>query len=236
MHRICIPAAAVVVLFLITGCGSNAHLPATLKPQSFAPNANARATSTAAPAPATQPVKNSSEIAIADSPVNVLIPTTRPATRPTRGQSNGTFMYIGTVVAEVNGQPIYADKILSKVDAELSAKAPLLEPGEFRAAATNAILKQIRYDIALEQEFAAAQRNTTPEEQGTAERLAAMWRQREIIKAGGSLAVARRMSLDKDGIDFEEKVKEQYQSYMAYAPALDNNIRVRPQSGQRHRR
>jgi parvulin-like peptidyl-prolyl isomerase len=123
-------------------------------------------------------------------------------------------MYIGTVVAEVNGQPIYADKILSKVDAELSAKAPLLEPGEFRAAATNAILKQIRYDIALEQEFAAAQRNTTPEEQGTAERLAAMWRQREIIKAGGSLAVARRMSLDKDGIDFEEKVKEQYQSYM----------------------
>ena len=71
------------------------------------------------------------------------------------GASSGTFMYIGTVVAEVNGQPIYANKILSKVDAELSAKAPLLEPGEFRAAATNAILKQIKYDIALEQEYAA---------------------------------------------------------------------------------
>src|SRR5207245_2312262 len=36
----------------------------------------------------------------------------------------------------------------------------------------------------------------------------------EIIKAGGSLAVARRMSLDKDGIEFEEKVKEQAQAYM----------------------
>jgi len=48
-------------------------------------------------------------------------------------------MYIGTVVAEVNGQPIYADKILAKVDAELSAKAPLLEPNQFREAARSAI-------------------------------------------------------------------------------------------------
>ena len=73
-------------------------------------------------------------------------------------------MYIGTVVAEVNGQPIYADKILAKVDAELSAKAPLLEPREFRLAAESAIRKQIKYDEALEQEFAAAQRNTSEEE------------------------------------------------------------------------
>ena len=43
-------------------------------------------------------------------------------------------MYIGTVVAEVNGQPIYADKILTKVDTELSAKAPILEPREFKLA------------------------------------------------------------------------------------------------------
>src|SRR5947207_468678 len=135
------------------------HLPATLKPQSFAPNANARANPTAAPA--TQPGKNSSAIASDDSPLSVLIPTTRPATRPTRGESSGTFMYIGTVVAEVNGQPIYADKILTKVDTELSAKAPILEPREFKLAAISAIDRQINYEIHLEIEFAGAQRNTT---------------------------------------------------------------------------
>src|SRR5258706_6531141 len=212
MHQFCIPASVVVVLFLIAGCGSTRHLTATFKPKSFAPNANARATPTAAPA--TQPAKNSTAIASDDWPLSFLIPSTRPATRPTRGESSGTFMYIGTVVAEVNGQPIYADKILSKVDAELSAKAPLLEPGEFRAAAMNAILKQIKYDIALEQEFAAAQRNTTDEQLQLAKALAGKWRQQEIIKAGGSAAVARRLSLDKDGIDFDQKVNEQFQSYL----------------------
>jgi len=123
-------------------------------------------------------------------------------------------MYIGTVVAEVNGQPIYADKILAKVDAELSVKAPLLEPGEFRAAAMNAIFKQIEYDKNLELQFAAAQRNSTAEEQQQAEALTAMWRTKEINKAGGSLAVARRLSLDKDGIEFEERAKEKFQEYM----------------------
>src|SRR5437867_13455137 len=108
-------------------------------------------------------------------------------------------MYIGTVVAEVNGQPIYADKILAKIDAELSAKAPLLEPREFRQAAESAVRKQVKYDIALELQFAAAQRNSTNEDQQRAEALAAQWRQREITKAGGSVAVARRLSLDKDG-------------------------------------
>src|ERR1051325_7388582 len=118
MHRKSIPAAIVVFVFLIAGCGSSRHLPATLKPQSFAPNARG------ATAPATQPAKNSSAVAIDDSQISALVPTTRPATRPTVGDSRGTFMYIGTVVAEVNGQPIYADKILSKIDGELSVKAP----------------------------------------------------------------------------------------------------------------
>ncbi|HEV8379788.1 MAG TPA: peptidylprolyl isomerase, partial [Tepidisphaeraceae bacterium] len=213
MHRNCIATASTVVfLFILGGCGSNKHLPATLKPQSFVPPANA--------APAQNngggyPVaKTQSPGAIDDSQFSVAIPATRPTTRPAVGASSGTFMYIGTVVAEVNGQPIYADKILAKVDAELSVKAPLLEPNEFREAARSAIRKQVKYDIALELKFAAAQRNSTQEEQERAMALAAEWRRREIIKAGGSLAVARRMSLDKDGIDFEEKVKEQYQSYM----------------------
>src|SRR4051812_40603652 len=213
MHRFCIPAASIVVFVsFMTGCGSNPHLPATLKPQSFAPSAKAAPTQ---PSTATNAVARNQNPAIGDDiQISASIPTTRPATRPSLGASSGTYMYIGTVVAEVNGQPIYADKILAKVDAELSVKAPLLEPEEFKAAARNAIFKQIEYDKSLEVQFAAAQRNSTEEEQQRAAALTAMWRQREIIKAGGSLAVARRMSLDKDGIEFEEKVKEQYQEYM----------------------
>ncbi len=182
MRRNCIAAGTAVFVFLFAGCGSSSHLPATLKPQSFAPNASARATSStsSAASPATQPAKNSSAVAIDDSQVSALIPTTRPATRPVVGASTGTYMYIGTVVAEVN----------------------------------SAIRKQIEYDKNLELQYAAAQRNTTDEELQRAKYLAGIWRQREITKAGGSEAVARRLSLDKDGIDFDEKVKEQFQTYM----------------------
>ncbi|HEV8605928.1 MAG TPA: peptidylprolyl isomerase [Tepidisphaeraceae bacterium] len=212
MHRYHIALASTAVFFfLFAGCGSSKHLPATLKPQAFQPMPNAAPT---AAAPATQPTKNSTAIATDDPQTGGLTSISRPATRPAVGASSGTFMYIGAVVADVNGQPIYADKILAKIDTELSAKAPLLEPREFRLAAEAAIRRQIEYDISLEREFASAQRNATDEEQQRAKALAAMWRQREIIKAGGSVAVARRMSLDKDGIDFEEKVNEQYQSYM----------------------
>lgn len=191
----------------MSGCGSSKHLPAAIKAQSFQPHAKG-------PTVAASPAKNGSA---SDSPDNANIafaPTTRPATRPAIGASSGTFMYIGTVVAQVNGQPIYADKILTKVDTELSAKAPILEPREFKIAATTAIARQIEYETRIELEFAAAQRNTTDEEQRRATDLAAAWRQREIIKAGGSEAVARRISLDRDGIDFDERVKEQYQAFM----------------------
>src|SRR5947209_7559948 len=165
MHRNCIAASSVLFLFLFAGCGSTRHLPATLKPQAFQPKPNAAPTTANTAVPATQPGKNSTAVAIDDSQITALIPTTRPATKPTVGASSGTFMYIGTVVAEVNGQPIYADKILAKLDAEFSVKAPLLEPREFRQAAESAIRKQIKYDIALELQFAAAQRNSTDEEQ-----------------------------------------------------------------------
>jgi parvulin-like peptidyl-prolyl isomerase len=207
------PAGIVLFLSLITGCGSNKHLPTTLKPQSFVPTANA-APNQSNGAGANQTAKTQNTLTTDDAQLSASIPPAPPSTRPVVGASSGTFMYIGTVVAEVNGQPIYADKILAKVDTELSVKAPLLEPEEFRAAATNAILKQILYDKRLELRFAAAQRNCTEEEQQRAAALAAMWRQKEITKAGGSPAVARRISIDRDGIDFEERVKEKYQEYM----------------------
>src|SRR5947207_1971420 len=208
MHRNRIATASALLFSCIgAGCGSNSHLPATLKPQSFQPGANAAPTQpTQANGGAANSAAKTQNVNTADdAQLSANIPTTRPSTRPAVGQSSGTFMYIGTVVAEVNGQPIYADKILAKIDTELSVKAPLLEPSEFRQAAMNAIEKQIKYEIALGQEYAAAQRNAGEEDRQRAEALTGIWRQKEIIKAGGSEAVARRLSLDRDGVDFDEK-------------------------------
>src|SRR6267142_2803245 len=191
MHRNCVATASALLVFcIVAGCGSNSHLPATLKPQSFQPAANATPTQpTQANGGAANSAKTQNVNTADDAQLSANIPTTRPATRPAVGASSGTFMYIGTVVAEVNGQPIYADKILAKVDTELSAKAPLLEPREFRLAAESAIRRQIKYDIPLELKFAAAQRSCTDEDRQRAFLLAVNWRTREIIKAGGSLAV-----------------------------------------------
>src|SRR5947207_9567824 len=164
MHRNRIATASALLFSCIgAGCGSNSHLPATLKPQSFQPGANAAPTQpTQANGGAANSAAKTQNVNTADdAQLSANIPTTRPATRPVVGASSGTFMYIGTVVAEVNGQPIYADKILTKVDTELSAKAPILEPREFKLAAISAIDRQINYEIHLEIEFAGAQRNTT---------------------------------------------------------------------------
>jgi parvulin-like peptidyl-prolyl isomerase len=233
MHRKLF-AALIIISFVVVfgGCGKTRHLPATLKPQAFQPtvqktsdaprNTSPQANSQAANSTA----KNQTAAALDPlDPQNFSAPTTGPATRPAIGASSGSFMYVGTVVAEVSGQPIFADKVLAKTDPELSVKMPLLEPREFRRAAESAIRRQIEYDINLEREFAAAQRNTTAEEQQRAKMLATAWRQREIIKAGGSLAVARRQSLDRDGIDFEDRVNEQYQNYVIL---IYRNIRLEP--------
>src|SRR2546423_256855 len=49
MHRNFIAAASIIVfLFLVAGCGSNRHLPATLKAQSFVPPGNAAPAQTTA--------------------------------------------------------------------------------------------------------------------------------------------------------------------------------------------
>jgi len=141
-----------------------------------------------------------------------------PATRPARGASLGTYMIVGTVLAEVNGQPIYADKVLARLDADLRAQARRLDPQQFRKHAASVIRKQVEELIRDELEFAAAQRSNSDEERDMAAHLTFIWRQREITKAGGSLAVARQRWLNppdgSQGVDFDEKVMEQYRLYM----------------------
>lgn len=136
-------------------------------------------------------------------------PSAPTATQPV-GQSSGLYMVVGTVVAEANGHPIFAEKILAQIDPELSTKSQQLGPAEFRKLAENLIHKAVGQEVSLELELAAAQRNATEEEQQQASGLTTVWRQREITKAGGAVAVARQLSLANDGVEFEEKVRDQY--------------------------
>src|SRR5205814_664765 len=97
MHQKFLAFFIALALFVsLTGCGSSKHLPAALKAQSFQPAANSAA------APTVAPGKTGAADA-ADSSQPPIASAARPSTRPAVGSSSGTFMYIGTVVAEVNG-------------------------------------------------------------------------------------------------------------------------------------
>jgi parvulin-like peptidyl-prolyl isomerase len=122
-------------------------------------------------------------------------------------------MTIGGVVAEVNGTPIYADRVLNQVEKDLAAKARDLDARQFRQYALQKLTEAREYCISNELEFAAAQRNLDEKDRQLADKLTTAWRQRKITEAGGSLELARRMAA-ADGLNFEDQVQEQYRIYM----------------------
>jgi hypothetical protein len=200
-----------------TGCQNKANSPTPLNPQAFlSPNQKAPAAaesdnSSAAPVKQviyTHPAANGTETTAA-TPATA--PVTVPATQLT-GASLGTYMTVGTVLAEANGQPIYADKVLAKADAALAAKARERDTDEaiFRKYAAGLIYELVDVEIYEELEYASAERAAADDEKSLASALTTRWRQNEIIKAGGSLAVARKHYLDQEGIDFDERVQEEY--------------------------
>ena len=217
MQRI-ILTAALSVSFLTTGCANKRS--ANLKPQDFSqPRSKPAPAVAAAPEPVPVPAKQDPPSPTKDNtarndapPALAAPPATRPAFAAPR-TSAGTFMIVGTVVAEANGQPIYADKVLARIDVALTAVARRCEPREYRLVATDLIQRQIMEDITNELEFAAAQRNISEEDQQIAAIVTTQYRQKEITKAGGSLAIARARSLE-EGIDFDEKVKDEYRRNM----------------------
>ena len=130
-----------------------------------------------------------------------------------RAPADGTYMTIGGVVAEVNGQPIYANRILKLQETILATKARELEPKQFSKFAKEQIDKQLRELISNELEFAAAQRNLNAEDRGLAEMLTMRWRGEQVTQAGGSVELARKRAT-AEGIDFEELVNQRYRFHM----------------------
>ncbi len=138
-------------------------------------------------------------------------PSTAPVARPRPGTSSGVAMLIGGVVCEVNGNPIYADKILSALSKVLAAEAQTRDERSFRAFAQKEIEKQLFVLINAELEFAIAKKNLDPREVQLAEEYTARWRQQLITQAGGSLERARAKAA-ADGWEFDDLVAEEFRT------------------------
>lgn len=143
------------------------------------------------------------------------IATTKPATQNAGvGVSRGEFLTIGGVVAEVNGQPIYADKVLSPIEPQLAAMAKEMDARQFRAAASAEISDKIVDFIENELEFAAASRYLDQQEKDFAHYLTEKWRQDQVALAGGSEELARRR-FEERGENFDERVSEMHRVNMS---------------------
>ncbi|HEX8339404.1 MAG TPA: peptidyl-prolyl cis-trans isomerase [Tepidisphaeraceae bacterium] len=142
-------------------------------------------------------------------------PTTAPAAatppvspKPPTAYAPGQYLTIGGVIADVNGNPIYADDVLRAVAPVLAARAKDSDPAAFKSLARNEINTQVDDLIRAEVEFAAADRNTTQQEKELAKRATTDWRTRIITKYKGSVEEARR-SFREQGRTFDEAAREQ---------------------------
>jgi parvulin-like peptidyl-prolyl isomerase len=135
--------------------------------------------------------------------------------------SLGQFMSLGAVVAEVNGTPIYANRIVRTVRSALIARARELDERRFRLVATDLIDREIVAAIRDEVVFATAQRTLDEKEKDIADLLTTQWRNRQISEFGGSPELARRSAVEiahknelHDDLTFDELVMAQYRYFL----------------------
>jgi hypothetical protein len=157
--------------------------------------------------PGTQPANTAAITADAEATTQA----TQPAQRP--GVAVGQFQWVGCVVARVDGEPIYADKVLTTLDHSLAAEARAGDERRFRAVAKDLVVKQITEFIDNELEYAAAKKALEKKDQNIAKLLTAEWRKEQIRKAGGSEAEAKKRAA-AEGFDFEELARQQYRINM----------------------
>jgi hypothetical protein len=128
--------------------------------------------------------------------------------RQTVGASTGQFLTLGGVVAEVNGTPVYASKVLALLDPIFRTKARQMPLERFRREAADDIRRVIIEQCMVELEVATAERHLDADDKRLAEIQTMVYRQRKITNAGGSLEVARRRAVQETGLTFEEEVRE----------------------------
>jgi parvulin-like peptidyl-prolyl isomerase len=156
-----------------------------------------------------------------------------PATQPLAATSapslsSGQYLTVGLVVAEVNGQPIFADRVLGKLKTPLAANAAQMRSeAAFRSFARDLIHKKILEEINDELEFAAAQRALTSEQRRAAENLTIQWRLKRLSESQGSEALAQARMQREEGMDLNEAAQRQFRYFMI---RIYYELRVWPQA------
>jgi parvulin-like peptidyl-prolyl isomerase len=134
-------------------------------------------------------------------PLVLLPPTTRPI-------ASSQYLVLGSIVANVNGTPIYAHELMKQVAPLLRARARDLDERQFRKLARDELEGQRRNLIKSELTYAAAQRNTTADEVREAQARTFYFREQLVSRAGGSLEMARQLAREQ-GDDFDAMLKQE---------------------------
>jgi parvulin-like peptidyl-prolyl isomerase len=139
--------------------------------------------------------------------------TTAPSTQPTGGNTTAVDEVIGSVLGDVDSEPIYADKVLAVLDRALAAEAKKYDAVRFREVAADLIQRQVMEFIHADVEFTAAKRNLEKKDDELATQETIRWRAEQVAHAGGSVELAKRRAIE-DGTTLEEMAREHYRLTM----------------------
>ena len=136
-----------------------------------------------------------------------------PGTRP--AMSPGSYMTIGGVVAEVNGEPIYADKLISDLEPHLAARAREMSEAQFKQVAAEELRKQLAAAVNRELLYAAANRLLDQRAKEQARYVGEQWKLQQVtLRGAGSLEAAKRWYAQR-GKEFDVQVEEAYRDALA---------------------
>jgi parvulin-like peptidyl-prolyl isomerase len=226
-------AGGLAATALLAGCGGGTNTEAVTPQDFFArqPVGGIPAKRPDQPAPTETPPKP-----VAEAPKPLEIPkavqtviqsanpdnaATRPesatglwaATEPEAAFAPGQYMTLGSLVAEVNGTPIYVNKVLRLNATTLRNLAREYDIQRFEIAARDLLEKGRDEQVDSELEYAAAERALNQSEKDWARDATRKWRQTVINQAGGSEEVARRRFYNQ-GLDLEEAEHDKYRQYI----------------------
>ncbi len=152
----------------------------------------------------------SPEIAANENPAP---PATAPTTRAFGGNTTGVDQVIGSVLGDVDSEPIYADKVLAVLDRPLAAEAKKYDATRFRDVAADLIQRQVMEFIHADVEFTAAKRNLESKDEQLATQETIHSRAEQIAHAGGSVELAKRRAIE-DGTTLDELARQHYRLIM----------------------
>lgn len=145
--------------------------------------------------------------------VDLPSPSRVPSTAPAAAEGGPRSLDVFFVVKEVNGQPIFSDKVLGVLEKPLAAEAKRNTRDNFAQLAAAYLAKQVSAYEQEELEVAAAERALDAADKQLAQAVTMQWRQRQETAAGGSREMARRRAA-ADGWDFDDLVKQQYRLHL----------------------